>query len=51
MKAELADLGFDTIRGGGIASEADEAVLAKDVEGGLMHVVVDVGLRDIVYGI
>jgi hypothetical protein len=31
-----------------MASEADEAVLARFVEGGLMPVVVDVGLRDIV---
>jgi hypothetical protein len=48
-EAELADLGFDGILGGGIASEADEAVLARLVEGGLMPVVVDVGLRDIVW--
>jgi len=46
VEAELADLELDGIRGGGIAIEADEAVLARVVEGALIPEVVVVGLRD-----
>jgi hypothetical protein len=50
-EAELADLGLDGIRGGGMAREADEAVLAIVEDGALIPEAVDVGLRDIVYDI